>query len=577
MRASDLGREGHGRAHVRQGSVSKSDTERSNGRDPNDGSGAAVSRRQFLGLAGGVGVALMVGGASGLVAGCSSPDATAGSSTSTASTGSVGTPAPKYGGILRIAGTAIEPNIGWPAAMMGGIASDVQYMLETLLRGNDKGAIEPWLAEQYKVADDLGSITFTIRKGVKFSDGSDLNAEVVKWNLDNYIAAKRQPTWKAAVVLDDYTVRVDLTAWDITALGSFADMNSTNVAFIVSRAAFEQKSQEWMQSNPVGTGPFKFKSFSLGSSLLMVKNEDYWAKGDQGRRQPYLDEIQRLVVADEFTQKATMQRGEADMVRVEVGGTTKQMADLGLNINYVLDASYYLIGDTAHKQSAWANRTVREAVEYALDKEKLASAFGYGYLQAPYQVAPRYTSLYDKNAVATRGHDVAKAEESLAKAGYPNGFKTQIICFPTASKDVALAVQDQLKQVGIEAELTFTDIGKWVSLTGPGTWPSGAALFAVVPAGDVSFVGGLQYVDTQVGQGWERTAAWKSAYSSAMGARTEDPALLKAVVKVVEDDVSLIPVIESGTSVATQKYVVKDFNKRGSIPFWNSEAAWINK
>ena len=58
---------------------------------------------------------------------------------------------------------------------------------ETLLRSDNKGNLVPWLAESYKVADDQKSITFTIRKGVKFSDGSDLTAAVVKWNLEQYM------------------------------------------------------------------------------------------------------------------------------------------------------------------------------------------------------------------------------------------------------------------------------------------------------------------------------------------------------------------------------------------------------
>ena len=67
-----------------------------------------------------------------------------------------------------------------------------QYCMESLLRQDNKGNIIPWLAESYKIADDLKSITFNLRKGVKFHDGSDFNAEAAKWNLDNYIQAKME-------------------------------------------------------------------------------------------------------------------------------------------------------------------------------------------------------------------------------------------------------------------------------------------------------------------------------------------------------------------------------------------------
>ena len=95
---------------------------------------------------------------------------------------------PKYGGVLKIVCDPIPANIGWPSDPMSMIQGVVQNCLETLLRGDNKGGVIPWLAESYKIADDLKSMTFVLRKGVKFHDGSDFNAEVAKWNLDNYIS-----------------------------------------------------------------------------------------------------------------------------------------------------------------------------------------------------------------------------------------------------------------------------------------------------------------------------------------------------------------------------------------------------
>ena len=126
---------------------------------------------------------------------------TSGTSTSqsTGSTDTSGTTAtsaagtPKYGGTLRIAALSNGANIGWPAGMQSGGMFIMSYY-ETLLRSDNKGNLLPWLAESYKVAEDQKSITFTIRKGVKFSDGSDLTADVVKWNLEQYMAPAGPPT-----------------------------------------------------------------------------------------------------------------------------------------------------------------------------------------------------------------------------------------------------------------------------------------------------------------------------------------------------------------------------------------------
>jgi ABC-type transport system substrate-binding protein len=133
-----------------------------------------------------------------VTAACSSTKVTAttGASVSTTSgpSSSVGSGAPRYGGTLRVAFPSPTPIIGWPASMGNSASGSIaQVCLETLLRQDNKGNIVPWLAESYSVPDDLTSITFKIRQGVKFHDGSDLNAEVVKWNLDQFLAAQSTP------------------------------------------------------------------------------------------------------------------------------------------------------------------------------------------------------------------------------------------------------------------------------------------------------------------------------------------------------------------------------------------------
>jgi peptide/nickel transport system substrate-binding protein len=111
-------------------------------------------------------------------------------------------------------------NAGWPAASTGG-GDLVQSYYETLLRSDEKGNLIPWLAESYKVADDQKSITFTLRKGAKFSDGSDLTTDVVKWNLDQRI--KSQPSWTSVEVVDPNTVRVNFKTWDNSLPASSGD------------------------------------------------------------------------------------------------------------------------------------------------------------------------------------------------------------------------------------------------------------------------------------------------------------------------------------------------------------------
>ena len=145
------------------------------------------------------------------------------------------TPTPKYGGTLRI-GENFFPtsNIGWPAAPRhGGVASCV--FMESIITADDTGGIQPALATAWEVSDDLKSITFTLRKGVKFHDGSDWNATVAKWNLDTLIDAKKGDfTYAGSVdIVDEYTIRLNMSEYTNSI---FTTLGST---FMLSKAAFD--------------------------------------------------------------------------------------------------------------------------------------------------------------------------------------------------------------------------------------------------------------------------------------------------------------------------------------------------
>ena len=158
-------------------------------------------------------------------------------------------------------------------------------------------------------------ITFTLRRGVKFHDGSDLNAEVVKWNLDNYINAGMEVYWSSVDIIDDYTIRANFTTWVCNMPASFGDAGT--IAVIVSKAAFDKNGKEWMMSNQIGTGPFKFVSYNQDVSINFVRNLDYWIKG-----KPYLEGIEYIIVGDETTQKMLMENNVADTMHIDLGKMT---------------------------------------------------------------------------------------------------------------------------------------------------------------------------------------------------------------------------------------------------------------
>ena len=204
----------------------------------------------------------------------STTSATTKTTTSTSSQTPTATAADKYGGTLRIILWASPSGTGGlPWELFGNDLISSHQVIEPLLHVDGNSNIVPCLAESYSVADDLLSITFKLRKGVKFHDGTDFNAQAAKWNMDHTIAAMSVPTWKSVDVIDDYTIRLNLNYWTntiVTGMDSASD-------WMVSPTAYEKNGEEWMRNNPVGTGPFKFLSFERDVSYKSVRNPGWKA------------------------------------------------------------------------------------------------------------------------------------------------------------------------------------------------------------------------------------------------------------------------------------------------------------
>jgi len=484
---------------------------------------------------------------------------------------------PKMGGVLNVMIDSVPPTaIGWPAEFIADASTAPQLCIEAFLREGPKGEIYPWLAESYVVANDLTSITFTLRKGVKFHDGTDLNAQIAQWNLNNQIEAKRTPYWKSVDVIDDYTVRVNLNQWLNTNVRVFADGQSS---MMVSKAAFDKNGKDWMRQNPVGTGPFKFASFSRDVGFKTTKFADYWGKDASGTKLPYLDAVNVLFVPDPTTQNAVVQSGGADMAIFEPGKRAADFKDLGMLLRYDLVTSYSLTPDTANPDSPLANQKVREATEYAINKDAIAKALSYGYWGAPYQIPAPATAAFNPNFTLARKYDPEKAKQLLAEAGYANGLDITIICIPLSlNKDVDISIQADLKKVGINATLEFPEAAKWQSYNTAG-WKN-AWVFQPF-AGFPNYNYTLQFYFSQSAvnnKSWLRTPEFLAAYEKSLTSANQDVNLMRAVTDIMTQQASIIPVMEAGRGWAYKPYVMNaGLLERGLSPYWKPEQAWLNK
>jgi peptide/nickel transport system substrate-binding protein len=521
-------------------------------------------------------------GAGLLVIGCSSSTTTTPVSTTPASTPAVtavqttaasAAPTavkPKSGGTFTfVVDRSPAGNIGWPAATFTMVP---QYMMyNSLVKAWWNGTITPELATSWDIDTKALSITFHLRKGVKFHDGTDFNATAVKFNFDPMIEAKKRADWKSVEVIDDYTVKVNLNVWRNTILQVF-DGNC-----MVSPSAVQKNSIEWIKLHPVGTGPFTFGEFVQDDHMTLKKNTNYWDSG-----LPYVDTYKMIYVPDYVTRKAAMQKKDGDMMLVEFG---KEAADFkamsGINLFVQPQATAFMVMDDKNADSPFYNKKVREAVDYAIDRKWLADNLGFGYWQPCYQLPPRNNSAFIPSYTG-RQFDLAKAKQLLTEAGFPNGFKTQLLPNPTAlNKDIWVAIQSQLAKAGIDAELKFLEVAKFDEYRNTGAWKNAIVGDNLPSYGNMNQSLVQDFApQAEFFQSLDKARPdWVEAITAASTTTDYDSKLTQKACQVLYDNVTAVPIAEGGRGYVFQPYVMDgNFGQRAAYFWaWDWEHFWLNK
>ena len=381
---------------------------------------------------------------------------------------------PQYGGVLKIIDVAEggQP-LGTPWEVRGVDSNLIKPVIESLLREDINGNYHPMLATEWKIDQTRNTITLSLRKGVKFHDGTNLDAEAVKWSLDKAIEAKMVKGFKSVDVIDEYTVRINVDQYQ----NNMLNLLSGSTTSPVSPTAYKNKGKEWAMWNPVGTGPFKFVNYERGNKLTFTKWEGYWEKG-----RPYLDGIEFLFIRDPMTQQAAMQARGAEKIHVlavSLGEQAAMMKAMGFKILSLYTGTVSLIPDSNNPESPLSKKMVREAISYAINREAIAKARGFGFWAPANQVPPPGKPGYVKESEFGR-YDPKKAKQLLTEAGYPNGFKIKNYAQPAlVDRDTMVVVQRYLGEVGIQLELEFPDGGGYTALRFKDGWHNGFLAQAV--------------------------------------------------------------------------------------------------
>ncbi|MBW1804321.1 MAG: ABC transporter substrate-binding protein [Deltaproteobacteria bacterium] len=356
----------------------------------------------------------------------------------------------KYGGILKINHAKAAGRFGFPLNVRHWDHEYTDFACQTMMRPDPEniGAYQPILATSWELAPDKSYYIFHLRKGVKFHDGTDFNAQAAKWNLDFWVRSKRPTLDKVTSieVIDDYTIKCHLSSWDSVLIDDFSRQT-----YMISPTAYKKHGEKWADTHPVGTGAFKLTEFRRQSHLKYEKFEDYW-ETKNGDKLPYLDGIHITQIGDPMTAIAALKKGEVDsMMGIDVVTANELKATGDYKLQWIPGLSHVVVMNSMNPESVWSDKRMRAALELAIDKETICKSLGYGFVKPFYEIIKYCPGNPGKTI---RKYDPEKAKQLMKEAGHAQGVKVKLTFQAEQNRDFYVALQENLASVGIQLDLT---------------------------------------------------------------------------------------------------------------------------
>jgi peptide/nickel transport system substrate-binding protein len=351
----------------------------------------------------------------------------------------------------------LEPPHLDPTSAAAGAIDSVLYsnVFEGLTRFMGDGSVVPGLAESWEISEDGLTYTFKLHSGVTFHDGTTMDAEDVKFSLDRIGAEESANAQKALFsaisevnVIDPMTVEIKLSEPNGSLLFNLAWGDAVIVA---------PESIDNIKQLPIGTGAFKFTSWTQGDNIMIEKNPNYWGTPAA------LDMATFKFISDPTAAFASMMAEDVD---VFVGFPAPENLP-----QFEADPRFQvLVGSTEgetilamnNKQAPFDNVQVREAVAHAINRQAIidGAMFGYG-TPIGTHFAPHNPAYVDETALSN--FDPEKSKALLAEAGFADGFETTLdLPPPSYARRGGEIIAAQLADVGITAKINNVEWAQWL-------------------------------------------------------------------------------------------------------------------
>ncbi|SEC45705.1 ABC transporter substrate-binding protein [Paenibacillus sp. GP183] len=448
------------------------------------------------------------------------------------------------------------------------------------------------LAESWEASPDGLKYTFKLRKGVKFHDGTDFNADAVVFNFKRWndpqspykFQGDSFDYYKTMFGPEDKRVIKDVKAVDPNTVEFTLNIPQApflqNIAMptfsIASPKAIQEKKEKF-KSEPVGTGPFVFKEWKRNDSITLEKNPNYWQQGF-----PKLNKVIVRVIPDNSARYNALANGELDLIEGVNPDDLKKLEgnkDLQKIIRPSFNVGY--VGFNINKKP-FDNPKVRLALNYAVNKKALISAFYGGLAEPATNPMPPSILGYNKD-VKDYPYDLEKAKQLLAEAGYANGIPNELTFYamPVArpympdGKKIAEALQAEFAKIGVKTKIESPDWATYIDDTKKGQKDD---LFMLGWTGDNGDPDNFLYAlldKSNIGLNNRTFYVNEELHTLLVGAQTEIDKnkradAYKKAQEIIKKDVPWIPLVHSTPLLAAKA------NLTGYVPSPTSSEAYSN-
>lgn len=356
-----------------------------------------------------------------------------------------------------VIGVPLEPPHLDPTTGAAAAVDEIVYanVFEGLTRLTPNGTVAPALAEDWSVSPDGLSWTFRLKRGVTFSDGAPFNAQTVRYSLMRIVADGSTNAQKALFA----PIRaVDVTSDDTVVIRLSRPV--ANLPYLLAwgdAAMVSPTSAATNATMPVGTGPYRLARWQRGGELELVRRDDYWG------RAPQTDRVVFRFISDPAAAFAAVRAGDVDAFpNYPAPETVSQLKDRkDLRVTQGLSEGKVIMAMN-NARAPFNDIRVRRALSYAIDRQAIIDGAMFGFGQP---IGSHYSRQADGYVDLTGQypHNITKARQLLAEAGYPNGLDVtlRIPPRPYALRSAEVLV-NQLAQVGVRVKVETLEWAQWL-------------------------------------------------------------------------------------------------------------------